>query len=196
MGGGLVKDKQSGKWRTTNYFEGDNFGAMGDRLRVLAADCLFREGPEQLIIASGGKGQLRDIPDAPTVAEAIKNELIEIGVPAESIIQEDQSNNTWQQLQGLKNFISRGETESIKIISNGWHLPRIKAMIEADRGLLKLFEKNIIIMKSAEEVLIADNPKKWEKEIEAAYESEAMKERIRLEEKGIKDIREGNYKLN
>lgn len=190
-----MKDKQSGKWRTTNYFEGDNFGAMGDRLRVLAADCLFREDSEQLIIASGGKGQLRDIPDAPTVAEAIKNELIELSVPLGKIIKEEQSNNTWQQLQGLKNFISRGETESIKIISNVWHLPRIKAMIEMDKELFKLFEKNIIILKSAEDILVVNNPKKWKKEIVDAYGSEAMKERIRLEEKGVAQIKDGTYKL-
>ena len=36
LGGNLVKD-QSGKWRTTNFEEGDIFGALGDRLRVVAA---------------------------------------------------------------------------------------------------------------------------------------------------------------
>jgi hypothetical protein len=196
MGGGLVKDKQTGEWRTTNYIEGDNFGAMGDKLRVLAANYLFKEDSSQSIIASGGKGQLKDISDAPTVAEAIKNELIELGVPAGKIIKDEKSGNTWQQFVELKNIILRDGLEKINLISNGWHLPRIKAMIELDEVLSGLLQKNIIILKSAEEVLIANNPEKWSREIEDAYKSEAMKKRIALEEKGIREIKEGNYKLN
>jgi len=89
LGGGLKKDAD-GRWRTTNYDEsGDNFGVSGDRLRVVAANYLYKNNQEQLIIASGGKGQLKNIPGAPAVSEVLKRELIELGVPEEKIIEEN-----------------------------------------------------------------------------------------------------------
>jgi len=195
LGGGLVKDKQTDRWRTTNYDEGDNFGVQGDRLRVIAADYLFKDNPEQVIIALGGKGQLKDIPDAPTVSEVIEKELLELEVPGEKIIKEEESGNSWQQLMGMKKLINELGLEDCKIISNKFHLPRLKAMAELDSDLKKIMDSSNIDFKSAEEILLKYNPEEWQNEIESVYKSEAMKERIKMEEKGIKDIKDGKYKL-
>ena len=57
LGGSIIKDEHTGKWRTTYFDEqGDNYGALGDHLRVEAAVYLFKNNPNTLIIASGGKG--------------------------------------------------------------------------------------------------------------------------------------------
>ncbi len=190
LGGGLIKDDNG--WRTTNFSEGDNFGALGDRLRVEAANYLYRDNPETLIIASGGKGQLREITDAPNVSVVIKKELIELGVPAENIIEEFESDSTYQQLLKIKALRATMNLNNACVISNGYHLPRIQEMINASPELKELADLKLI---SAEEILLNHERKRWEKTIQEAYQSEAMKTRIEAENRGIADLREGKYKL-
>ena len=86
LSGGLKKTKNG--WRTTNFNDkGDNFGISGDRLRVVAAGFLYDNKLSQLVIVSGGKGQLKGVlPGRITLASVIKDELVRIGIPAENII--------------------------------------------------------------------------------------------------------------
>jgi len=192
LGGGLIKD--NGKWRTTNFNErGDNFGSLGDRLRVKAASCLYKNDPEYLIITSGGKGQYKNIPNVLTVAAVIKQELLELGVLKDVIIKEEKSNNTWEQLQQLKKIIQKENFIKIKVISSRYHLPRVRAMIEVDNKLNEMLKKEILKLVSAEEILIKHNSNKWKDYIDKAYANEDMKKRIAFEEEGIKQIKNGTY---
>ncbi|MFH1662269.1 MAG: YdcF family protein [Candidatus Falkowbacteria bacterium] len=186
IGGGLIKE--DGNWRTTNFNEGDEYGALGDRLRVAAGSILYKKNPDLLIIASGGKGQLEKIPDAIPVSEVVKQELVNLGVKPENIISENKSGNSFEQLQNLQEIIAENNLGNIKIISNKYHLPRIKAMAE----IINLLDIELL---SAEDILLKYDNNNWKDIIEKAYNSKAMKERIFLEEKGVKDIREGNYKF-
>lgn len=189
LGGGLLYE--NGVWRTTRFNEkGDTFGALGDRLRVEAAALLYQENPDAVLIASGGKGQLKDNSDAPTISSVIKKELIELGVPAARIIEEDVSGNTWQQLQQLKALIQQRSARSVLIISNEWHLPRVKAMIEKDSAI------EILQCVSAEEILIERDAARWKSFIAMAYQSDDIRKRIELEMKGVEDIRKGTYRLS
>ena len=193
LGGGLVK--KNGQWRTTNFDERDNFGASGDRLRVDAAYVLYKKSRDLMLIASGGKGQYGDMPDAPTIAEVIKRELMELGVPGKIILKEEASGNTWQQLRQLKKIVKKGSLDKVYILSNRSHLPRVQAMIEVDKELDGIFKKETLELISAEEVLIEHDANKWQAYIDNAYQSETMKKRIALEEQGIKQIKDGTYKL-
>jgi len=193
LGGGLKKDK--GKWRTTNFDEGDNFGAQGDSLRVAAGYYLCKSDQDLLLIVSGGQGQYENIPDAPTIAGVIESELLNFGALKENIIKEETAYNTWQQLQETKKIIQREKCNKANIISNKYHLPRIKAMINKDRELKKMFSSGLINLQSAEEVCLKYDKKRWQKAIKDVYNSEAMQERIKLEEKGVRDIKAGKYIL-
>ena len=128
LGGGLKKDK--GIWRTTNYDEGDTFGIAGDRVRVVAGCFLFVNDFSDLLIASGGKGQYKDIPDCPTISEVIRKELIILGVPESKIMEDNESGNTHQQLKFIKSFVKSRGMDRVGIVSNEWHLPRIEAMMQ------------------------------------------------------------------
>ena len=195
LGGGLKKDAD-GRWRTTNYDEsGDNFGVSGDRLRVVAANYLYKNNQEQLIIASGGKGQLKNIPGAPAVSEVLKRELIELGVPEEKIIEENNSGNTYEQLKEIKKIISEKKLKNIIILSNGWHLPRIKEMLEQFEELKQIFDLTKVEFLSAEKICLEHDKEAWQEIIEKAYKSEMLKKRIELEQKGVQDIKEGRYKI-
>ncbi len=193
MGGGLVNE--NGNWRTANFNECDKYGALGDRLRVVAGAILYKNNYNLLIITSGGKGQLEKIPNAPTVSEINKKELIKLGVHSKKIIEENKSNNTYQQLQNCKKIIKENNFNEIKIISNKYHLPRIKAMIAMDNELKKMVNAQKIELQSAENILLKYDSENWQNVIEKAYNSEEMKERIALEEKGVHDIEEGRYKF-
>jgi len=187
LGGGFIKDNN--KWRTTGFDEpGDNFGALGDRLRVVAASYLYKEN-KCLLIILGGKGQLGKILDAPFVSEVIEQELIELGVKSDDILTEHESNNTFEQLKGLLKILKKKKLKEVTIISNRYHLPRLKAFLNVGQ------ESSVYNIKliSAEEVLIKHDPGKWKGMIEKAYNRQRMAERMKLEKQGVKQIVDGTY---
>lgn len=194
IGGCLVRKNYVG-WRTTNFDEGDNFGIIGDRLRVVAATYLHKADPDEMVIALGGRGQYEYIPDVPPIATIVKQELITLGVPKDKIVVETESGNTFQQLQALVTIIEKKGIERIRVISNKYHLPRVKALSGMIAKLGELFAGGKFDLISAEQVLLKHNPEEWQASIEAAYLSEPMKSKIEQEERGIQMIKNGTYKM-
>ena len=195
IGGGLAKDRRGG-WRTTRFSDrGDAYGALGDRLRVLAAAALWRKNKTALVVALGGKGQLSGIKGAPPVARVIKGELVAMGVPVKQIITEQKSGTTHESLFALKNFLKKSDIKKVCLISNQYHLPRIKIMIKNLPELQAIFSVHQVKPTAAEEILVTQEPGVWKKKIALAYRSKKMTKRLVLEEKGIKDLKSGRYKF-
>ncbi|KKS34907.1 MAG: Membrane associated protein [Parcubacteria group bacterium GW2011_GWC2_42_12] len=198
FGGALAEDKH-GHWHTTFYEIGDNFGICGGGLRVKAAGYLYKDKQCQAVIASGGKGQLKKVlPGKITLASIIKDELIKVGIPAKNIIKEERSGNTYQQLKELQKIIMASNFKDIIIISNRYHLPRLRAMIRYAgdlRALKKMFDLSRLEIKSAEDVVIEYQPKIWSKIINRVYKSRAMTKRIKLENQGTGQIKRGVYQF-
>src|SRR3989344_5624621 len=160
--------KDANGWRTTNFVEGDNFGIQGDRLRVVAAGVF------------------------------IKKELVALGISPERIIEEDNSNNTYQQLRELDKLAFQLNLERIAVISNKHHLPRVKAMVEYGPRLDSLKErlaKGTLSLVSAEQILLDHDREQWQKLIENAYKTQEMQKRLALEKQGIEQIKSGTYKF-
>ena len=196
LGGALVKDRRTGTWRTSTLQDkGDKFGVQNDRLRVIAASYLAKKYPNDVIIVSGGKGQLKNVPQAPTLAHVIKHELMRQGIAEGRIIEEDKSGTTYEQLLELKNIMTKLELKKVKIVSNQWHLPRIRAIIIHRSELNKMSKISHLALIPAEKILLQINRKKWQPIIKEAHSSARMKTRIRLEQKGIRDIKAGSYKF-
>lgn len=193
LGGGLKKDA-NGKWASAGFNDRNKFGAMGARLRVQAAYVLYSKNPKQIIIASGARGIYKNIDGMPTVAEVIEKELKDLGVEKNSILKEEKSDNTYQQLQELKKIVNKEDLGNVSVVSNRYHLPRIQAMIETDDELHALLNIKRIELVSAEEILIEHDPNQWKEKIEKAYQGKEMKKRIALEEKGMRDIKSGTYR--
>lgn len=193
LGGGLFVDEK-GQWHTDFGESGDMFGKTNSRWRVLAGKYLFDDASKQIIIASGGKGQYKNIPDAPTISAVIKDELIELGIPPQSIMEEEGSGNTLEQLKQVAKIISAHKPAKISIISNEWHLPRIDAFIKKDSALADAFKSTNVLLIPAEDVLIKGDPDKWAKIIEADKNSDAYKKREDLEKMGVRDIENGLYR--
>lgn len=190
FGGGLFRET-NGSWRTTNFNEtGDEYGELGDRLRVVAASYLAKDNPSLKMIVSGGKGQLTEIPGCPTLSIVLKKELIELGVNAENIMEENTAYNTFQQLKNSLVIVRKLNLSRVGIVSNEYHLPRVKVFLE------HISKQNTgIKLISAEQILIRKAPGDWKQHIQNAYASETMKKRMALEEKGIQDLKDGKYKF-
>lgn len=200
--GGSLAQTPNGRWRTTDFGEGDAFGHFGDRLRVAAAHKLYnsckKDNPSLLIIASGSNERVDPDGAAPAVAEVLKNELVELGVEPARILEERKSTGTHQQIREVGRMSAKLNLERVAILSNEYHLPRIRAMIEhvpALADLKKMLEAGKLALVSAEKVLLDHDHANWEKIIARAYESAAMKQRIKLEKMGVEQIKSGTYKF-
>lgn len=191
--GGMQRKNADGSWRTTHFNEeGDDYGVLGDYLRPKAAAILSKKNPSLRIITVGGGGQLKDNPEAPAIAQIMKNELIELGVPCKTIEEETECGNSYEQLIACVKSVQDRIPKHISILSNEYHLPRLYAMGKHFPELKKLQYAKFV---SAESVLIEHDQKTWKDFINKAYASEKMKVRTALEQQGVKDIIKGRYRL-
>ncbi|MEK7531883.1 MAG: formyltransferase family protein [Patescibacteria group bacterium] len=194
--GGALKKSKNGTWRTATLREkGDQFGVTGDRLRVVAASHLYKSNPNASIITVGGKGQLQRVPGVPPISRVMKEELVKLKVSPDDILEENKSGSTHMQLQEVKRIITRHAIREAIVVSNQYHLPRIKAFIEQDAELKRMMQSKQLRLQSAEDVLVQADSKKWKDMISRTYKSKSMKDRIKMEKRGADSIKRGTYKL-
>lgn len=187
LGGWPCRDSQ-GIWRTSMFAD----GAMGDRLRVEAAASLYLARP-QLVVASGGKGKLAHLPDAPTGASVLRRELQQLGVSSVDIFEETQAANTYEQLQSIKKLFADFPITSLRVLSNRYHLPRIDAFLGDDAELRAWKARGRIQSQGAEDILLQRDESRWHSLIREAYNSPAMQQRIAEEANGVRAILAGVY---
>lgn len=90
------------------------------RLRLDEAIKLFEAGYAPIIIVSGAQG-----PDESTSeAVSMKNYLLNHGIPAERILLEDQSFNTYQNLANSHKIMQENNLRTAVIVSNASHIRR------------------------------------------------------------------------
>lgn len=197
LSAGLKKDKD-GKWHSTDIDGIDErWGAPGGYLRVLAASYLYKDNPNQYVVACSGKGWDITEKNRPLLCEVIKRELIDLGVSAEYIIEDKISNKTFEQLNMLQKVIKGKDVNQLIIISNIYHLPRVQAMIENIpelKELKELFKINDLKLEAAEDIIMENNSQDWQEKIEFAYKSERMQKIIKSEREGVNDIKKRKYK--
>jgi len=124
----------------------------------------------------------------------MQRELIELGVPAGDIAVEISSGDTYEQLQYIKTAFAQFPVETLRILSNRYHLPRIDAFLISDTQLLDWCAHGRIHMQAAEDILIQHDSPWWTSLIAEAYTSTAMRQRQEQELEGVRAIRAGTYK--
>lgn len=77
------------------------------------------DNPESVVIVSGGKGSGEDITEADAMAEYLKKK----GLSEERIILEDQSTNTYENIQYSREFMT-SEDASVVLVTNDFHVYR------------------------------------------------------------------------
>lgn len=192
LAGGFSRGGKLG-WRSSVFGEKADASISGSYIRILAAAYLWRRDPSVTVVTSGGKGEVKNLSLGVFLSTIMKHELIELGVPESVILEENRSNNTYQQLRAIAEMVERHHWSEVRIISNRFHLPRIQAMIECLSGMERL--KDISQYVSAEEVMLAEEPEKWQSQIDAAYASSEFAEIIANEKRGTDQIRFSEYRI-
>ena len=90
------------------------------RLRLDEALNLYRKGYASTIIVSGAQGHDETVSEAAAMQEYLKQS----GVPAENILMEDQSFNTYQNLANSKKIMRQHGLQKAIIVSNASHIRR------------------------------------------------------------------------
>ncbi len=165
--GGLLKKKSNKSWKTDRF----------NYIRVLAGCYLYKDliksYPIKLIV-SGGKGIYKNIPDVPPVATVMKKELVQLGIPEKEVVEENKTASTYRELLWLKKFLNKKQERAI-VISNSYHLPRIKVMIGLIQELQVL--KNSLFLVSAEKIILKYN-EKLKSKLEKNKKDPKMKEKF------------------
>lgn len=191
--------KTTGGWRLKNFepiTDPKELTGYGSRLRIFAARQLFAEHPGSRVVASGGKGKLKDDPAAPVLSEVAAQELVAAGVPPSAVMKIQTPDFTFQELQEITRLFAEGKADEVLIVSNRYHLPRLTAFIECVGELMILRERlkrSQLRLISAEDLLLKKDPEAWSALIEEAYQSEQMKAIIQSEQQGVVQIRAGTY---
>jgi uncharacterized SAM-binding protein YcdF (DUF218 family) len=97
--------------------------------RINAAADYLKKNQDTLVIASGGKGSGEEISEA----ESIKSELKKQGISENRIILEDQSTDTYENINFSKKLIPKGAKLGL-VVTNNFHLYRAVS-IARDYGL-------------------------------------------------------------
>lgn len=93
----------------------------------------LHDNPETIVIVSGGQGRGEDV----TEAFAMRQYLLECGVPNARITMEDRSRTTEENLKFSKELLKRGENK-IGIVTNNFHIYRAIKLAKAE-GYKKVY---------------------------------------------------------
>ena len=102
--------------------------------RINKAYKLYKEGYADKIIASGSKGYGENIYEA----EAIKEQLVSLGVPEDHIIEEKKSTNTRENVEFSLEIMKKYKWDSALIVTNYFHIYR-SSMIAKDMKIKASF---------------------------------------------------------
>lgn len=180
--GGIVLD--GSRHRPTSYAEGDHFGMLGGHVRVLAAAALSRQQPGSAFVFSTGVSgkQLAALGDNVAPEAEIYAADFRRNDGRGDVVLETISTNTSENLTEIAKIIGN---ERLTLITSAYHVPRVRAMAR-HTGLRAE-------IRSAEAVLLAAYPGRYDAEIKVAYASPAGRQRIANESRGLADLRSGSY---
>ena len=101
--------------------------AAGDR--VLYAAKLYQQGAAPVILASGGNVAFASEIDS-TPAEEMTELLILLGVPGDAILQQPNSQNTYEDALFSVEILAELEVDEVILVTSAMHMPRAKALFE------------------------------------------------------------------
>jgi uncharacterized SAM-binding protein YcdF (DUF218 family) len=97
--------------------------------RVLHAARLFQAGKAKLVIASGGRMPWQT--GGPTDAETMTTLLVAFGVPAEAVIREERSTNTYENCLRSKELLDARGARDVLLVTSALHMRRAFATCSA-----------------------------------------------------------------
>ena len=101
--------------------------SAGDR--VLYAAKLYRDGAATAILVSGGNLNF-SAARGTTPAEEMTELLVQLGVPADAIWRQEQSQNTYEDALYSAEILREKEITEVILVTSAMHMPRAKALFE------------------------------------------------------------------
>lgn len=192
LSGGLNRGGKFG-WQSSAFNEPADVSVPGSYVRMAAAACLWHRGQSAVVVTLGGRGEANEVlPPGLSFSTIMREELKELGVPESMILEENQSGTTHQQLVAIARLSIEKNWSEIYLVSNRYHLPRVRAMVEHLESLSHL--RSVTTYVSAEETILEVEPEKWRGQIEAAYDSTEFARLIEAERRGVTQVVNGTYK--
>lgn len=197
----VTKAPREVKYRTAGYLDRDEKHlATGGRVRIIAGAYAAHAFPHTFLLTNSGVPD--NFPDGPTEAALNASELRELGVPSSQILSQDQSFSTAQELLALAKLVTERGWENIAIISNDYHLERVKETLihlealaprepHVHSAIRNLQNKHIMFI-GAEKMLSMINPH-YAQLFKRVESSPLFLERIAAEKRGIQALREKRY---
>lgn len=195
LGAFMQKDNVTGEWKMPTIIEEDPGKVVGGHSRAIATRQLFNENQAPIFLVTGG--MQKDDENPPVSRAEILAGLMKkkYKIPQENVKAITTIGNTLGNIDSVVDYF-RDHSEIIKkkkigILSNRWHLDRAKLMFDdAD-----FFQAEGIGLEyiAVEDVLKrrSKHYEKWEATLEG---SDEMKQRRRMEEKGIDAYLKKEYK--
>ncbi len=179
LGGGLRKEGH--EYFPATYKDSDEFGMLGGHMRVQAAVDLYRTKAARSFMFTTGvyeKNKTRlggNVPaESEVYAERFQEAIGNIGDIQPNIILDTTSTTTLTNMQEVLSIISERKWHYVAIVSNEYHIPRIRALYEYVLRQNPKIEANITFL-SAEKIVRELQPGKFDQEIDEAYASEQAK---------------------
>ena len=202
-------EKRNGKYYAAGYKENDGFGMLGGYMRLMTALILYLQNKTHHILFTTGitpKDIARFGKNVPSEGMIYASQfLIELHTikkhrykasPPPIIIVEEKSTTTLENIRDSFDIILKNKWRRIAIITNHYHLPRVKALYVYISKMQKRVQTVQVSFLDAEKIMKTFNPLKYTKLIDAAYKSRIAKKRITNEHKGLSDLKNGKYKIN
>lgn len=118
LGGGIRPAEQSGQM--------PDMGSAADRVWLAAR--LFKAGKGHKLLVSGGSDRTVSLTSE---AQAIRELLLDMGVPDDALILEEQSRNTRQNATYAAKLLREQGIQKILLVTSALHMSRARALFEA-----------------------------------------------------------------
>jgi hypothetical protein len=196
--------KTNDQYHSPSYADTDPLGFLsGGKARMIAAVEAHTYFPNAMFLTNSHTKGKED--DEPTHARVVADELIEYGIPTESIVLQEKSTNTITEIIELIKVSVENNWHIVSVISNEYQIPRIKEFINSldkfvgsdksfENALSKFREEGYKInLVSAEDVLSVRSPH-YDALIEKVKKTEAYEQRVAAESRGTERIKDGSYR--
>ncbi len=113
LGGGLDTERSEAR---------SQVHSGGDSARLTAAAELARRYPQARLVFTGGSANLLE--EGRAEAISAKRFWLSLGVPADRMVFEDKSRNTWENAVFTRDLVQPKQGETWLLVTSAWHMPR------------------------------------------------------------------------
>ncbi|MDO8576469.1 MAG: ElyC/SanA/YdcF family protein [bacterium] len=196
---------REGGYKSGSYADVDVRGlTSGGKGDVIAAAEAAKYFPDAMVVTD-----TRDRDESrgrPTHARIYAEEIERLGVPKERILLEEISTSTITELVELIKLSAVRNWKHVAVIVNDFHRARTEEMLARLPSLADPNDRDFtdalrqfkarggeIACVTAEEILLIRDPR-YARLLDKVRNTEVYKARVRVEEQGIRDLREGTYR--